>query len=280
MPPLVALYFLKLKREAKPISSTLLWKKAVEDLRVNAPFQRLRHSLLLLLQLLVLVLGALALGRPMFQTVETHDDTLILLIDQSASMGVLEQDGKTRLEQATEQAKRTLENMSENTRAMVIAFCDRATVISSFDTDKQALARKIDSIEQTQSTSSLGEAMSLAEAYTQNMIIGRAGEPDVELRSDQPPATVLLFTDGRIQDAELVALQKFDIERIRVNTVGSRSDNVGIVAMDASRHFERPQFLDDDGQSFTSDVSNRCPECGRQVDSRGKVYIGIDPALV
>jgi len=244
VPPLVALYFLKLKREAKPISSTLLWKKAVEDLRVNAPFQRLRGSLLLLLQLLVLALGALALGGPMFQTVETHDDTLILLIDHSASMGVLEQDGKTRLEQAKEQAKRTLENMGEQTRAMVIAFCDRATVISSFETNKQALARKIDSIEQTQSTSNLGEAMSLAEAYTQNMIIGRSGEPDVEIRSDAPPATVKLFTDGRIQDADLVALQKFDVERIRVTTVGSRSDNVGIIAMDARRHYERPQFLE------------------------------------
>jgi len=244
VPPLVALYFLKLKREAKPISSTLLWKKAVQDLRVNAPFQRLRSSLLLFLQLLVLALAALALGQPMLHTVETHEDTLILLVDQSASMGVIESDGRTRLEIAKEQAKRSLDNMGENARAMVIAFCDRATVVSSFDTDKEALIRKIDSIEQTQSTSNLGEAMSLAEAYTQDMIIARTGEADLELRSNAPPATVTLFTDGRIQDADKVALQKFDVKRIRVVTVGSRGDNVGIVAMNARRHYERPQFLE------------------------------------
>ncbi len=255
VPPLVAMYFLKLKRQSKPVSSTLLWRKAVEDLRVNAPFQKLRSSLLLLLQLLVLILGAIALGKPMFQTVETHEDSLILLVDRSASMGVLEEGGKTRLDIAKTQAKRAVENMGDDARAMVIAFCDRATVISSFDTNKEALARKINSIEPTQSTSNLGEALSLAEAYTQNMIIGRENEPDVEIRSNAPPASVVLFTDGRIQDADKVSLQKFDVSKIRVTLIGKRSDNIGMVAMDARRHYERPQFLE-----VTATVRNFGPD--------------------
>ena len=43
VPLLLLLYFLKLKRHEMLVSSTLLWKRAVQDLQVNAPFQRLRR---------------------------------------------------------------------------------------------------------------------------------------------------------------------------------------------------------------------------------------------
>ncbi len=246
VPPLVALYFLKLKRTVRLVPSTLLWKRAVEDLQVNSPFQRLRKSLLLFLQLLVLGVAAFALGKPMLATAEAHQSTVMILIDTSASMSVLEEGGKTRLQLAKEQAKLQVDSIGDDARAMVIAFCDRATVVASFDTDKDALKRKIDSIEQTQSRSSLGEAISLAEAHAQRMIMG--GElPGSEVGapvSAAPEATVFLFTDGKIEDADKVAVQKFDITKMLVTTVGSRSDNVGILAMDASRNYERPAFLE------------------------------------
>jgi len=245
IPPLVALYFLKLRRTIRPVPSTLLWKRSVEDLQVNSPFQRLRSSLLLLLQLLILILAAVALGKPMLQTVQTHEGTIIILVDQSASMGVVEADGRSRLATAKEQAKLCVDNMSDDARAMVIAFCDRATVVSSFDTDKRALKRKIDSIEQTQSRSSLTEAVSLAEAYTQNIMIGteEAGS-EIAPESAAPPASVFLFTDGRLEDADRVALQRFDVDRFQMTPIGARSDNVGIVAMDARRNYEQPEVLE------------------------------------
>lgn len=256
IPPLVALYFLKLKRTVRTVPSTLLWKKAIEDLRVNAPFQRLRKSLLLLLQLLILALAALALGKPMFQSADTHEGTLILLIDQSASMNVPEQGGKTRLDLARDQAKAVVDAMSDDARAMVIAFSDRANVIGSFDTDKQAIKRKIDSIEPTQSTSSLTEAIALAEAYTQNLIIG--GEtPGTDVgapMSAAPDATVFLFSDGRISDPEKTPFRQIDPARMRITPVGKRDDNVGIMNMAVRRNYERPQILE-----VTASVRNFAP---------------------
>ncbi len=240
IPPLVALYFLKLKRQVKSVPSTLLWRKAIEDLHVNAPFQRLRSSLLLILQLLALIAAAVALGKPMLEKSAETESTVIFLIDQSASMNVVEPDGRTRLQIAKEEARQQLETMPVNARAMVISFCDRGAVVSSFDTDRRALERKIDSIEPTDGRSTLSEAISLAEAYADQVIIeGR--EPSMQ---PEIPTTVFLFTDGRIEDTDFVALRTFEAGALTIRSIGSRSDNVGIVSMEARRSYDRPERLE------------------------------------
>jgi len=48
---IVALYFLKLRRQPIEVPSTYLWKKSIEDLHVNSLWQRMRRNLLLYLQL-------------------------------------------------------------------------------------------------------------------------------------------------------------------------------------------------------------------------------------
>ena len=62
--PLVILYILKRRRTRKVIGSTLLWEAALRDLRAERPWRRLIPHLSLLLQALILILGALALARP------------------------------------------------------------------------------------------------------------------------------------------------------------------------------------------------------------------------
>src|SRR5437899_4202784 len=84
VPALLVLYFLKLRRREMPVSSTLLWRKAIQDLQVNAPFQRLRRNLLLLLQLLLLALLCLALSRPVANFTPGAAKLTVILIDRSA----------------------------------------------------------------------------------------------------------------------------------------------------------------------------------------------------
>src|SRR5438094_8275338 len=94
VPALLVLYFLKLRRREMAVSSTLLWKKAVQDLQVNAPFQKLRRNLLLLLQLLLLFLLLLAFSRPVTNYTPGAGTTTVILIDRSASMAASDPDLK------------------------------------------------------------------------------------------------------------------------------------------------------------------------------------------
>ena len=104
VPLLLLLYFLKLKRRESVVSSTLLWKRAVQDLQVNAPFQKLRRNVLLLLQLLALIAMLVALAGPMLALSKGPGQRYVVLIDRSASMNATDVT-PNRLAEAKKQAR-------------------------------------------------------------------------------------------------------------------------------------------------------------------------------
>src|SRR3954466_15630036 len=115
VPSLLVLYFLKLRRREMTVPSTLLWRKAIQDLQVNAPFQKLRRNLLLLLQLILLLLLLLALSKPVANYAPGPGKTTVILIDHSASMGARDQEGGgTRLDEAKRRAKELVSAMDRN----------------------------------------------------------------------------------------------------------------------------------------------------------------------
>ncbi|MEZ6084887.1 MAG: BatA and WFA domain-containing protein, partial [Phycisphaerae bacterium] len=245
VPPLVLLYFLKLRRAPHTVSTTLLWKRAVEDLQVNAPFQRIRNNLLMWLQLLILLLAAVALGKPIFEGSRQTEDTLVLLIDHSASMGVEEKDGRTRLDFAKEQAEAIIDNLPSGGKAMVIGFSDRATVASAFETDRSVLKDRLDSIPQTDAATTLTEGIALAEAYMQNLVIaGDQAGTDITVESSATPARVVVLTDGNIEDAESLTIKRLPTDDMQIVSIGERDDNVAILSMEAKRNYEYPQMLE------------------------------------
>ena len=115
VPALLVLYFLKLRRREMPVSSTLLWRKAIQDLQVNAPFQKLRRNLLLLLQMLLLLLLCMALARPVANFTPGAAKLSVILIDRSASMSAQEDyngNKHSRLDEAKKLARSLVDSMS------------------------------------------------------------------------------------------------------------------------------------------------------------------------
>ena len=243
VPLLLLLYFLKLKRREVVVSSTLLWKRAVQDLQVNAPFQRLRRNLLLLLQLLALAAILVALAGPVLAWKRGPGQRYVVLIDRSASMNATDVKPR-RLDVAKEQAKVFIESIRSGSavslgegadHAMVIAFDRHAKVMCNFTSDKRQLAAALDAIEPSDGQSRLGEAVTVARAFAQS--------PDVEgnPRSAETPARLVLFSDGRIGDLDTVVLES---DELVFHRIGESQDNVAITALNARRSYEQPQQVE------------------------------------
>src|SRR4051794_22732687 len=158
---IIALYFLKLRRRPLQVPSTLLWRRSLEDLHVNSLFQRLRRNLLLFLQLAATFLVMLALAGPRLKGTSAQGQRFVLAIDNSASMSATDIK-PSRLALAKEDAKRIVAAMESDDLAMVIAFSDRAKVVSNYTGDKRLLARRIDAIGPTEGSTSLREALQVA----------------------------------------------------------------------------------------------------------------------
>jgi hypothetical protein len=240
IPSLLILYFLKLRRREMPVSSTFLWKKAIQDLQVNSPFQRLRRNFLLLLQLLLLILLILSLARPVTNYRPPAGDVNVILIDRSASMSALDIDGHSRLDEAKRRAKELVDSMptgsflgrfgaSKPATAAVIAFDDSAETMQTFTSDAASLRSAIDRIQPTDRLSRGKLAYQLADAQMNF-------NPDQYRPSVKPP-DVYLFSDGKVLDASEVTIRgALHYEKVGTDT----AKNIAIVALNARRNYERP----------------------------------------
>ena len=86
IPAVIILHLLKIRRRQAVVSSTLLWADSLRDQQATAPFRRLKPSLLLLLQTLIILLLALALARPVRTVQVAGYERTVFILDVSASM--------------------------------------------------------------------------------------------------------------------------------------------------------------------------------------------------
>ncbi len=214
--PLVLLYFLKLRRPSINVSSLVLWRRVLDDHRVNAPFQRFRRSLLLWLQLAGLCLLALAAMQPFFGGAGDSVARRPILIDCSASMAAREKDGgPTRLDLAKARAKALVDALGPGQEASVVAFASRARRVADFTSDRRRLFDAIDGITVEDEPSDVVDALRLAAALAQR----------------EPFRSVTLLSDGNVPpDADFALPFELDYE-----LVGPGGANVGIVDLNAAR---------------------------------------------
>lgn len=235
VPPLILLlYFLKLRRTPVEVPSTYLWTRTIEDLHVNSIWQRLRNSLLLLLQLLLAFLLLLACLQPGCEGKNIVGERFIFLVDQSASMSATDtKDGSSRLEYAKQQIRNMIDSLEPSATAMIISFSNEADVVQSYTQNKSLLKRKLASVKQTQRASDMTEALTAASGLANP---GRTSdkESDVDIQvADALSAKLYIFSDGGVAKVPGFSLGNLAAE---YRPIGSPDipQNVGITAFSIS----------------------------------------------
>jgi hypothetical protein len=185
--PIILMYMLRLRRREVMVSSTLLWQKLLRDREANAPWQKLRRNLLLLLQLLILAALVLALARPFFPIPSLISGSTVVLLDGSASMQAT--DGNSpRFESAKAEVNTLINDLGGDNQMTLIHVGHTPTVLASATNDKTVLRRALADAQPTTATPNWEAALALAAGAAQGFRDGRVViVSDGGLPSDLPP---------------------------------------------------------------------------------------------
>jgi len=185
VPVLIALHMLRLRRVTLRLPSTLLWPGLTREDEANAPWRRLKLSLLLLLQLLAVLLLCAALGEPYLTGAYPATPRAILLIDVSASMRApADESGITRFEAARARAGEIARQLtlSESKAEVAVMRVGRSPrLLSGFEARGAAVEALLDDLVVSDEQADMVKALDLAGALA---------------AARQPPALIVLVTDG------------------------------------------------------------------------------------
>jgi hypothetical protein len=216
----------------------LLWQSAIRDLQANAPWQKLRSSLLMWLQLLFVALAVMALVRPALKVLAAGGQTVAIVIDSSASMQATDA-SPSRFERARNEASRLVNALSSSDRGTIIAAGAQTRVLAPLTADKNALKRAVLSASPADTGADLREAIVLA----------------ASLLKDKKNAQIYVLSDGAVAPLQDLSVGTTGLQFVKI---GTRSDNLALTALDARRGYS----ASNKAQVFAT-VSNFSPRASK-----------------
>ncbi len=241
----VVLYMLKLRRRPIAVSSTMLWSRAVKDMEGNIPWQRLSPTVLLWVHLLIVILLALAIARPVLDEAIGDGQRVYLVIDTTASMNAQVEaraDGQSGLERAKAQAIERVHRLYDSGRSPVVTVLISGlepAVVLGDSKERGRLIGAIKAIEPTDQPGEIVQATGLIESLVESAQV----DDEEQIATE---ALVWVFSDGGSSSGQTIPMRggrgvmvspyRDDAELGHLSNLG----NAGIVAIGASRDRSDP----------------------------------------
>ncbi len=214
VPVVIILYLLKPRGKDHRISSTLLWEILFKNQQSKTFLEKFVHNILMYLQILIILLLVLALMSPYIRRQGNSGGSMVLVLDTSASMQHDAGSGKTRLEEAVEQAKSLIAASEGTSFSIVTNDCMGTELLAVGIKDKGSLYEALDQAECCDGAGDLSDAESVVETLL-TAADGSGKEPET--------AQVVVFTDGIGASKADGLAEHFDA---RVLVTGKKVSNV------------------------------------------------------
>lgn len=212
--PLVLWYLLRSRRPRRVIASTLLFADEHETVSAAIPWQPFTPDRTFWLIGLAVLLGAVGLARPAVAVPADVSDHTIVVIDGSASMGAVTDDGRARIEVARARAADLIDRAGDGRLVSIVVAGTHARVLADTLPAGQA-SRALDGLSVSGTRGAMADALTLAAALI------RPGEDTV----------MHLLTDGGIADDAAALAPRGTI----LTLIGDDVPNVAIGALRATR---------------------------------------------
>ena len=213
LPAIVALYFLRIRRPTRVVPALNLWPDQVRDRQANVPWQRLRFSWLLLLQLLAAAVLVAAAVQPALSAGTSLARHSIVLLDVSASMQARDVQ-PTRLDEAKREVGALVDQLSPQDRMTLIAVGPVPRIVASVVGDREALHRALDGLGPSNGSADLSSALALA-----------AG-----LVTPGDDARGYLFSDGIVGPIRTDASSSLPFP-VEYHPIGVSGENIGLTSL-------------------------------------------------
>src|SRR5215813_7885158 len=117
---IVAMYFLKLRHRKVVISSSILWKRVLDERQSHSLWEKLRRIISIMVAVTIALLIAFSLARPEIESLTGKNERIAIVMDTSPTMNTLTSDGRTRWQHAVDRAKGVLNSGGPTTEFRVI----------------------------------------------------------------------------------------------------------------------------------------------------------------
>jgi hypothetical protein len=230
----VVAYILKMRRRRYEVPFSKLWERVLREKDATSLWKKLKRLLSLMVQLAFLALLFGAALDPRLGEAAASGKNVVIILDASASMKVVDAGGRPRIEEAKDHARGLLKNLGGADVAMLVRMDGQTTALSRFESDTVRLIQTVDKVFPSDTPADLHRALEAAADA---------------LRGRKDPMIVVIGDGAYADDARervswtpmqesmlgVVDLSGIDV---RFLPVGKDARNVGIVAFNVRRYLQ------------------------------------------